>query len=144
MGKVITFLTILIFIDILFIATGQLFASGTPTLTSIILNGIINLADLNFTAFFTEIIGDFSDLFSSTTGLAALAVGAGVLVSTFFISAELRLFVPIALTLGLLASDFIVIFMILRASNALLATFIFAPIILIYVFTVVEWLKNKD
>ena len=81
MGKVVTFLTILIFIDLLFIATGQVCSSEAGcSLGSIIFNAILNLADFNASTFFGELIGNIGDLFNSGTGIFALVVGSAVTV----------------------------------------------------------------
>lgn len=145
MGKIAMYLTILIFIDLLFITTGQLALGGNVSVGSILLNAIINLADVQSGTFFQELIGDITDLFNSSTGIASLITGVTVAVGTLLLtSSELRIFIPIGLTLSLLTADFVVIAVYLIGINPVLATFIMAPVIILYVLTIPEWLKGRD
>ncbi|KKL88656.1 hypothetical protein LCGC14_1922540 [marine sediment metagenome] len=145
MGKMIGYLTLLIFIDLFFIATGQICnVDAGCSLGSIILNSLLSLDNVTSLSFFTEFIGDITDLAGSATGIAALAVGAAVLIGSLFIPGDIRFFIPISFSLALLVSDFVFISSYLISLNAVLATFIMAPIVIIYIFTVVEWLKGRD
>ena len=145
MGKIVTYLTLLIMIDLFFIATGQICNTTVGcSLGSILLNSVIDIQNILSFSFFTEFIGQIKQLFSSPTGLGSLLVGGTVIVGALFIPSEQRLFIPMAFSLALLASDFVFIGSYLISLNAVLGTFIMAPLILIYTFTVVEWLKNRD
>ena len=145
MGKLITFITILIFLDLFFIATGQACTVDVGcNIGSIVLNSLLNLENVTALTFFTDLIGNIGDLFNSGTGIAALALGATVLIGSLFIPGDIRFFLPVTLTLSLLTTDFVFIAGILISLNAILGTFIMAPIILIYILTVVEWLRGKD
>jgi hypothetical protein len=145
MGKLIYFITALIFIDLLFITTGQLCATGTCSLSSIIFNALLNLSNFDATTFFSELIGDASALIGSGTGIAALIATGGVIIGAFFATREITiLFIPITLTFALLAGDLILIFSYLASFNFVLATFIVGPLVLVYILTVVEWLRGKD
>lgn len=145
MGKLIRYLSILIFIDLFFIVTGQICNSSVGcSLNSIIFNSLLNIDQVTNFSFFTELIGNIGDLFSSVTGLAALALGTTVVVGSLFIPGEIRFFIPITLSLALLISDYVFIASYLVSLNVVLGTFIMAPLIVIYVITVVEWLRGKD
>ncbi len=71
-------------------------------------------------------------------------VGATVIIGSLFIPGDIRFFIPVTTSLAFLTSDFVFIAAYLISQNAILGTFIMAPIILIYVLTVIEWLRGKD
>lgn len=145
MGKAATYLSILIFVDILFIATGQICVEGTCTLTSIIFDAILNIGSLPLTTLFTEFIGNALNLFNSNIGLAALLTTGGVTIGSFLATKEFRiLLIPIAFSLALIAGDFVVITAYLISLNPLLAILTMAPLSIIYVFTILEWIIGKD
>lgn len=145
MGKLIGYITILIFANLLFIATGQVCSGGTCSLGSIIFNALLNLGSISLTDLFAELLGDALNMFNSTTGLAALITGGGVLIGAFVATKEFRLLlIPIAITMSFIAADFVVLFSYLLSLNAVLATFIMGPLMIIYVLTVIEWLIGKD
>lgn len=145
MGKLITFITLLIFLDLFFIATGQICNAGAGcSIGSILLNAILNIGNVTASTFFSNLIGDITNLFNSATGISALLLGATVLIGSLFIPGDIRFFIPITFSLALLSSDFVFIAAYLISLNAILGTFIMAPIILIYIITVVEWLRGKD
>lgn len=145
MGKLIKFITILIFIDLFFISTGQVCSQGSCSLGSNIFNVILNLGNASATELWKELISSTADLTNSTTGILALLGTGAVIVGAFFATkSELLLFIPITATLALVTNDLIFIFSYLNGLNSILATFIMAPLIIIYVLTVVEWLRGKD
>lgn len=146
MGKLVTYITMLIFIDLFFIATGQICNTTSGcSLGSIVFNSIINIENILSLNFFTEMIGQITNLFNSGTGIGSLIVGGAVIVGlSTFIPSEQRLFVPMAFSLALLSSDFVFIGSYLVSLSPVLGTFIMSPLILIYTLTIVEWLKNKD
>ena len=145
MGKMIFYITMLIFIDLFFIATGQICNADVGcSLGSIIFSSLLNIENITSLSFFTDLIGDVTNLFSSTTGIAALLAGAGVIIGATIFPSEIRFFIPIAFSLSLLTPDFVFIAIFLIGSNALLGMFLMGPIILIYLFMVIEWLKGKD
>lgn len=145
MGKLITFLSILIFADLIFLATGQICAEETCTITSILFNALLDIGNLTFSDFFTQLVGSALLLFNSTTGFLALVAAGGVIIGTFIATREITvLFIPVAFALAVLASDFVIITAYLISLNPLVAFFIMAPLSIIYVFVVVEWLRGKD
>ncbi|GAG78840.1 unnamed protein product [marine sediment metagenome] len=81
---------------------------------------------------------------SENSGLGALLAAAGIAIGFILTKSDTVLFIPIAVALGLLAADFIQIFNILRLSSPVLATLVMTPIIISYVFIVVEFARGKD
>ncbi len=147
MGKVIFFVVAIIMIDILLLGTGQMciIENGDQqcSLGSIVFNGIVNLADLKFSEFFRELVGDAVNLFNSDTGFTSLIIGGIVtLGAVAFSSSDNRIFIPIAVTLGLLTADWVFLFK--SMDNILLGTLIFAPLAMAYILTVLDWIRGKD
>lgn len=133
MGKLVVFMTILIIIDVLFLATGQL-AANSPS--SIVLNTILNLETVQSTTFWL--------LFLGAVGIAGLVATSGVSRGIFAQATNVLSFTVMAVALGTLIGDFLTLFIILKQSNEVLATIVMAPIIMIFIMTVTEWLRGKD
>ncbi len=146
MGKLITYLSILIFIDLLLLITGQFCVGGDCTLSSILFNAILNIGDSTKTTFFSELIGNLDNKTGSLVGILSLFIGAGaVLIGGFLATKDLRLLlIPMMLTMALLASDFVTIAARLISLNPILGTMIMAPITIMYYVVVVEWWRGKD
>lgn len=145
MGKLITFLVILLVIDLLFIMTGQICNNGACSLGSIIIQTALNLQNGVGMALFNEIIGSLTDLFTSSTGLFSLFAGAATIIAGIaFRQSDTVLFIPIGATFAIMASDFVFIYVYLASLNFYLATIVMAPIIIIYIISVVEWVRGKD
>ncbi len=145
MGKVQTYLTTFIFIDLLLIITGQICSEDSCSLGSIIFGSILDLRNINVSTWFLNLIGDFFSLFTSGVGIASLIATGGVLIGAFFATREFKvLFIPMALTLALVAGDLVFIYNKLFNLNPVLSTLIMAPMILIYLFNIVEWIRGKD
>jgi hypothetical protein len=132
MGKLISYLAILVSIDLLFLITGQL---GLNSPTSIIINAILDPGNITTSQLWILLI---------TGGISLLAVGAAVVVGIVSRSFEIVLFVPMAIGLSALIGDFATIYVYLASFNAVLATLIMAPIMILFVMTIVEWLRGKD
>ena len=147
MGKAITYITILIFIDMFFIVTGQV-CSGAESCSigSIIFNAILDLGNLSATDFFKNLLGNILDFASSTTGIWSLIVGAvGVGIGTFLTKSDSLLFLSTAgIALGVLTSDFVFIYKYLASLNQILATLVMAPIMILYVLVILDWSRGKD
>lgn len=145
MGKLVTFITILIVVDLLFIMTGQLCTDGSCSLGSIIIQTILNLQDGVGLTLFHELIGSLSDLFSSSTGVLSLVAGAAtVITGLVFSKNDSLIFIPIGATFAIMASDFVFIYVYLESLNFYLATITMGVIIVIYILTIVEWIRGKD
>ncbi len=134
MGRFAGFLTFLIFLDLFFIITGQI---GEISGTSIILNTLLGLENIFGGLFYTVIF------VTAIGGVAALFVGVvtGIINKA---GIEFLIFTTLTITFATMAADFISIYVHLASLNVVWATVIFAPIIIIYLFTTLEWLKNKD
>jgi len=133
MGKLITMLGILIFIDILFLVTGQLDLNSP---TSIITETLIDPSNFKSFGFFT--------LFLGVVGIAALAATSGVTTGTLVSATNVLAFLAMAIAMGALLGDFITIYIVLNALNPVLSKLIMAPVIMIFTVTIAEWLRGKD
>ncbi len=131
MGKMLTFIVILIFIDLMFLMTGQLEIDSPG---SVIINAVNNPESLATSNFWIVLI----------TGIAGLVVTAVVVIGLVTRNSDMLLFAGMAGTLALLIGDYIAIFLYLKNINPVLATIVMAPLMIIYVFVVVEWLRGKD
>lgn len=132
MGKLIGYLSIIVLIDLIFLITGQL-TSSSPT--SVIINAILDPSNIESSQLFILLI---------TGGISLLAVGAAVVVGVISRSFEIVLFVPVAISLSVLIGDFATVFVYLASINVVWATVIMAPIMILFVMTIVEWLRGKD
>lgn len=147
MGKLITFLTILIVVDMFMIMTGQLCTSGTCSVSSTIFNAIFNVGQLSVMDWFKQILGDIGSMFSggtSGTGLWSFLAGLAVSTGLIFTLTDTKLFVPLGITLGVLTQDFVLLYAVLKAQSYILATIVMAPITILFVLVVVEWVRGKD
>jgi len=144
MGKMIFFISAVVFIELLLLSTGQICNGEECSISSVIFNAILEFKDVTFSAFFKELIGDILGSALSSTGLKSLFVASGVIVgATLFAGSETRLFVPIAFTLGLIAGDFVFLFTGLGL-NPVLSAFLIIPIGIIFIMVTVDWLRGKD
>ena len=133
MGKLVTYLSILIFVDLLFIVTGQI---GAISSTSIILNTILDLGNLFGSPFYILLF---------VTAIGGIAVTSGVTTGILNKAGiDLLAFVVTAVALAALGGDFLSIFTYLFALNEILAMFIMAPLIILFLMSVFEWLRGKD
>lgn len=145
MGRLITFITILLIIDILFIMTGQICIQGSCSLGSIIFQTAISLQDGLNGQFFTQLIGSIGSLDNSLVGIAALIASiSSVVAGVVFRQSDTILFLPLSFTFAIMANDFIFIYAYLASVSSNLALLIMAPMFIVYVITVIEWLRAKD
>lgn len=133
MGKLVTMLILLIFIDILFLVTGQLDISSS---TSVITGAILDPSLFKTSVFFL--------LFLGIGGIAGLAAVSGVTTGTLVSATNILAFTFMAIGMIGLLGDFITIYLTLRLYNEILAIMIMAPIIMIFAVTIAEWLRGKD
>lgn len=131
MGKLITLISILIFIDLLFIITGQLVLDSP---SSVIINAITDPTTLKDTNFWVVLI----------TGVGLLTVVGTVIAGIATRNSDILIFVPMAVSLALLVGDYISIFNYLYTLNNVMATIILVPVVLVYTLVIVEWLRGKD
>ena len=124
--------SILIFIDLLFIITGQLVLNSP---TSAISQAILDPRNIQATQFFTLIV---------TGGILTLSIVTGFFVGIITRTVEFFFFVAIAVGFLTLGGDFVTIFIHLASFNLVFATIIMSPIMILFFFTVLEWLKGRD
>ena len=150
MGKVIYFLTIIIFLDLLLMATGQLCmtppdAESVCSLNSLIFSSFLNIENFSASTFFSEIIGNIGNLFTSVTGIGALLVTVGLTASTIIgRSSDSVLFIPVGFTLALIGGDLVFITNMMLSANFILGVFIGLPLLISYIMVVLDWTRGKD
>lgn len=155
MGRIVTYLTILIVMDLMFIVTGQLCAGGDScTLTSAIFGIIMNPSLATLSSWFHGLIGDLGSLLSGNASpgqignLISTLIGAGGAIAVgslvFGLKNDSILFAPTGVALSLLVVDFVNIYSYIAVSSPVLALFIFSPIIVIFVFTCLEWIRGMQ
>lgn len=133
MGKLVTYISFMIFIDLFFIITGQI---GQVSSSSIILNAILNLGNIFGSSFYILLF---------VTAIGGIAVTSGV--TTGIINKagiDLLAFTATAVSLSFLVGDFLSIFNYLFTLNEVLAVLIMAPIIILFLLSIFEWLRGKD
>lgn len=136
MGKMINLVIILIIMDILFLVTGQM---GQDSLTSLTLNAIENPESMINSTFYISLISG-----NASGSLTTLAVAGGVIVGSIVSATNIIVFLPMGLLLALLLGDFLSIYGVINAFNPVLSKVIMAPIFIIFVLTVIEWIRGKD
>lgn len=133
MGKLTTYIGILIILDIFFLITGQL---NLDSSTSFVTGAILNPSAIRTSIFFGVFLG--------LGGIAVLVATSGVTTGILAVGTNVLAFTAMALVLAGLLGDFVTIFNTLSAHNLVLATVIMAPIIMLVVVTIAEWLRGKD
>ncbi len=130
MGKMIHQITLLSFIVLLFYAAGFPQMGGISTLLTMILNP----SAMASTNLFIKL------------GAAFIGIGIGITVSFFFSGQNLPIIlkVGIATLLFEFIFDLIVIWNILRTINDFFAIAIISPLLIIFGFTVFEWVTGRD
>ncbi len=145
MGKMITFITFFIFIDFLFIMTGQVCNTDAGcSLSSTFFNMLLDIQSFTVSSFFTVLLGNFTDLFNSLTGVAALAVGGVVTIGAVTAKSENVLFIPIGLGLALIGMDMVFIISYIIGLNFIIGTIIGVLLLVPFIIVVLDWMKNKD
>ncbi len=132
MGKLIQFVAILVFIDILFIITGQNVLNSP---SSAIINALLDPANIQASQLWILII---------TGGVATLAIVGSVVLGIVTRNVEFFFFVTFALGFATLVGDFVAIFLYLASFNVLIATITIGPLMILFLMTVLEWLRGKD
>ncbi len=127
------FLSILIFIDILFLATGQIDLNSP---TSVITDAILEPTLFKSTVFFAMFLG--------IVGVAGLIATSGVTTGILANATNVLAFAAMAIAMGALLGDYITVYLVLNAHNQVLSKFIMAPVIMMFAVTVAEWLRGKD
>ena len=131
MGKLVSFIIMLVVIDLLFLITGQL---GLDSPSSLILDIIQDPSTITQTSFWTVLI----------TGVTLLAAVGGVIAGIVTRSSDVTIFIVMGSALALLIGDFAAIYILLANSNRILATIIMSPILIIFSLVIIEWIRGKD
>ena len=133
MGKLVTLISILIFVDLAFLITGTLDVSSN---TSIVTGALLNPSAIKTSLFFLVFLG---------------AVGIGSLVSQSSVSSgivtrglDVLAFTAMAVAMAAFIGDFLTIYNTLNVSNPVLSKVIIAPLTMVLVITIAEWLRVKD
>lgn len=151
MGRLQTYLGILVFIDLLFVMTGQICTSASScTLTSILFSMAINPSASVFSTWFQGLIGNATALIAgaSIIGVIGFLISrltqTGISASALFqgLANDSILFAATGITLSLLVGDFIAIFTYLSSYSLIAAILIISPTAILYVFTVLEWVRG--
>ncbi len=133
MGKLINIIMILVFIDIIFLVTGQLNVNSG---SSLIINSILDPTTINVQNFWQTIIGK--------NGLQTLLITGGAFVGALVTATNVLVFTFVALGLALLIGDFMTIYNTLAPLNPVLAIMVMAPLMIYFTFLILEWLRVKD
>lgn len=138
MGKLITFMLMLLFADLLLLITGQI----NNTLNSLILSSMLDFSNFTLSSLWSNLISSVSNNALAWIAGAAATVATGFLIST----TDTKLFIPAAMILGSMVTDFITFYntMISAGVNIILATLIIAPIIVSFTMVLIEWARGRD
>jgi len=138
MGKLINFMLMLLFVDLLLLITGQI----NNTLNSLILSSMLDFSNFTLSSLWSNLITSVS-----SNALAWIAGGVAMVATGFFISVtDTKLFIPAAIILGSMVTDFITFYdtMISAGVGIILATLIIAPIIVSFTMVLIEWARGRD
>ena len=147
MGKFLYYIVMLVFLDLMF----SIFINPADvSLLSAIWTAISILLLGGSWSQLTAILSN--GLFIATTIASASIVITGIILSRVAgsgVNVETFIWTSIAITFMInLGADFIVVFRILesvhRPLSTILALIIMSPILIIFIFTVLEWVRNKD
>jgi hypothetical protein len=152
MGRMITYLTILIMLDLTFIVTGQLCSGGTAcSFTSIIFAMATNPSLSTLSDWFSTMIGNTTLLLAGVATVGALGYLLSLLFGTQGVSvgaqslisrSDTIIFGATGVALSLLVGDLIIIFQYIYTGSPIVALFVMSPIIIIYIMTCVEWVRG--
>jgi hypothetical protein len=105
--------------------------STTPN--SILLNTILNPQDIASSTFNIAVLVSL-----------ALAAGLSVFLGFYTKNVEYALMIPIGGALFTLMWDFLAVVAVISAASKILAVIIFGPLLLIWVLTVVDYIRDRD
>ena len=130
MGKFATYIMMMSGLTLLFYFTGLLGETANSTLLNLLLNPE-NIASTSFTtAILTAILG------ISTVGVIAIGLVTG--------NIELAIMSPVAAYMLALGWDFVSVAQVVIAQDKVIGILLFAPILLLYVITIIEWWRGRD
>lgn len=132
MGKLVHYVLILVFLDLLLLITGQLSLSSP---TSVIINAILDPAGMTSSGWWILLI---------TGGIATITIFSTVVAGLVTRNIDILIFVPFAIGFSFLLGDFVTVYILLASYNIVLGTLIMAPVMVVFGLTVLEWLRGKD
>lgn len=138
MGKLLNYILMLVFIDLLLMITGQI----DNTVNSVLLSTILDVHNFTFGLLWQQLISSVTE-----NGLAwIIGAVAGVATGYFISVTDTKLFIPAGLVLGTLVTDFYTFYdtMINSGVDIVLATLIITPIIVSFTFMIIEWVRGRD
>lgn len=130
MGKATTYLLVMSGLMLLFYFGGLIEQSGS--VTSTLLTLVVNPENLQYSFFVTSTI------------LGALSLGAAIVVGVLTKDVQLAAMFTITSYLLNLGWDFLQVFGVIAGENRVIAVLIFAPLMFIYVITMVEFWRGTD
>jgi len=133
MGKLVTLVSILIFIDMAFLLTGMLDISSN---TSFVTGAILDPSAIRTSIFFLVFLG--------AVGIGSLVAQSSVSSGIITRGLDVLAFTAMAVALGGFIGDFITIYLTLNANNPVLSKVIMAPLTMVLIMTIAEWLRGKD
>ena len=137
MGKFYGYMITLIVFDLLFNFAGYPLTSSK--LFSIL--GILNPEQMASSTFYTIFFGSLGII--TALGLGGIVIGTlGRTDSSTLITISMAL--TVAPVLVLLLADFVGLFLILNQTNHYLALIVIAPLMTVYILTIVDWIRGLD
>ncbi len=151
MGRIATYLTILVVIELVFVITGQMCVGGSSscTLGSALFGFALDPSSTTSSFWFKTVIGNVADMLSGDSSLGALGSLFGVAVAgiavgslIFGLKNDAYLWMGTGLALSLLVNDFALFYAYFYSFSPVVATLIFSPIMVIFTFTCLEWVRG--
>lgn len=134
MGRATNLIIVLVFLDLIFLITGQYaFQSPGASLLQVVFQPEL-LKDSNWWGAFFNANGTL------LTGIGIVVVATAAATRDF----KTTLAVAAVATLSLLATDFIAIYIKLQQANPIIALLIFSPLVIYSAWTAFEWVLQKD
>ncbi len=131
MGKLTTYLLVMSGLMLIFHFSGLIDTGTTPN--SQLLDFLLNPQDYQTSTIWLKI-----------TGVLAVITAGAVLLSLFTSRPELAAISPLAAFLIFFFMDVMAIFAKLRETNQIMAIILFAPMMFLMLFTIVDWWRGKD
>jgi|TARA_R100000049_G_C1942694_1_gene87120 hypothetical protein len=130
MGKVATYIVVMSGLMLLFYFSGLL--GGTPN--SDLLDILLGAENLSSSSLFSKIV----------IALEGIALVGIIVAGAFMRSPELILLGTFSVYLINLFMDFIKVYAVVFASNPVIATLLFAPLLALWGIAVVDWWRGRD
>lgn len=132
MGKVAVMLLIMTGLMLLFYFGGLI----EDTINSDLLNMLLKPADIPSP--------EFSFKENTLLVLEGLALGGAIVIGVLIRNVQLAVMAAIGVYFFNLTQDFLKVFDVVYAANAVIAILIFGPLMFIFLFSIVEWWRGTD